>query len=132
MAKKSTTEEKAKSLARPESDEDDSKELPEDTSIQAATCKEEETANSCAQTTFRVTVYTGQFTGKCAARYLGSWPCSSYDGRIELLLQDDEFFVEVHRRLKEKAIDVNDLQAVYVRKGRKGTPVRISLNGLVA
>ena len=75
---------------------------------------------------FRLGAYVRGASGLVKGVNLGSWPCRPYDGRVERLLEDDEFFRALNERLASKGVRNDDVEAVYVRLGNHGTPTRIS------
>lgn len=77
---------------------------------------------------FRLMAYVRDGGCKIRARNLGSWPTQPYDGRVERLLDDDAFFVHLRDVLARHGIDANDVERVYVRLGKRGEPVGLSLH----
>jgi len=77
---------------------------------------------------FRVGAYFRTATGELKAANLGSWPGSPYEHRIESLLEDDLFFATIRSRLADRGLTAAGVESVYVRVGRDGAAVRISLN----
>lgn len=76
---------------------------------------------------FRLSAYVFKPSGGIRSVSLGSWPASPYNGHIERLLEDDEFFREVGDRLASRGIPEPAIDSLHVRLGGKGTPVQFSL-----
>lgn len=76
---------------------------------------------------FRLMAYSRTADGQVRVINLGSWPFHPYEGRVELLLEDDSFFSSLNSRLVDRGVlDKTLIECVYVRVGNNGTPVRVT------
>ena len=51
---------------------------------------------------------------------------ATYDGCIERVLQDDEFFRLINEAIAAKGLERDSVETIYVRAGGAGRPVRVS------
>ncbi len=77
---------------------------------------------------FKISAYIIVEPGVTKSTGLGAWPCDPYASRVERLFEDDAFFDAIGERLTAKGISIDQIEAVYVKLGSSGRPVRVHYN----